>query len=397
MKPVVLGAILIAVMSSGVFAQDESKNAEAAADYERLLSVFPEEHAGRGLDPEGVVDHQPMTYGLVLAAESLRARRTSNEAARRRVRLTARWLIDHRDLNRDGKPGWGLPQTWDAFGDGTTNPAHTSYTITTAIVLEGLIDALEIPQLWTTDELRELRELVRDVLLRWSREMWLDGFGGGYFQYSEQSHDDHFSINAPAMMLSPQARFLTHHAGDLSHEERNLLQRRLDALATAIVKTVQLRDGCPFWDYLPQPNKLKSRRPNDAVHQAYILWGMETYREQGGAVVPTWTRAQAMNSIEKFWRDHQLYFFAQDEPNWSDRAKTQPANLWGSGMVLACYARWGSRQQVSRSRTSLIAAHGPLPKQREYPSTYRDDARFFPRHAAHVLFGLAYAAFGQGQ
>jgi hypothetical protein len=38
------------------------------------------------------------------------------------------------DTNADGKWGWGLAKVWDAFSDGSTNPDHTVYTVTTAYV-----------------------------------------------------------------------------------------------------------------------------------------------------------------------------------------------------------------------------------------------------------------------
>lgn len=364
---------------------------DLARDYALLIAMFPEDRAGLGLDPGGATDDQPMTYGLVLAAESLRASRTGDSEPRRRVQKAVRWLMDNRDLDGDGKPGWGLPHAWDAGADGTVNPPHTCYTITTAIVLEGLVEALAVPDLWSDDEAREIRGLVRDVLVRWCRELWAEGYGGGYYRYS--TADDFFSINAPAMMLSPQARFLERYGDEFPAADHELVRARLDGLAAAVVHTAERRGGAPFWDYMAVPNRLNSKRPNDAVHQAYILWGIETYREHGGRVEIPWTNADAVASLERFWEDGKLMFFARDEPGLTPGRAAQPANLWGSGMVLACVARWGSQEQVERSCAALVDAHGPLPRQREYPASYRDDARFYPRHAAHVLWGLATAAF----
>jgi hypothetical protein len=365
---------------------------DLARDYATLVAVFPEDRAGLGLDPGGATGDQPMTYGLVVAAESLRAARTPDAEPRRRARKAVRWLLDNRDLDGDGKPGWGLPDAWDAAADGSVNPPHTCYTITTAIVLEGLVQSLAVPELWSDDEAREIRGVVRDVLLRWCRELWAEGYGGGYYRYS--TADDFFSINAPAMMLSPQARFLERHEHEFSAADRELVRARLDGLAAAVVHTVERRGGAPFWDYMAVPNRLNSKRPNDAVHQAYILWGIETYREHGGRVPLPWTTADAVASLDRFWADGKLYFFARDEPGLSAGRAAQPANLWGSGLILACVARWGSREQVARSVAALVEAHGPLPRQREYPAWYRDDPHFYPRHAAHVLLGLAEAAFG---
>jgi hypothetical protein len=50
------------------------------------------------------------------------------------------YLVQHKDDNGDGKTGWGLPNAWDAFQDGTINPPNTVYAFETSLVSDGLID-----------------------------------------------------------------------------------------------------------------------------------------------------------------------------------------------------------------------------------------------------------------
>ena len=170
--------------------------------YRDLLALFPEDRQGFGLDPDKnldgqtlISDHQPMTYGFVLSAEARHFRFDRNAESGRRVRKAVRWLIDNRDLDGDGKPGWGLPQAWPAWGH-APNPHNQPYTITTAIVLGRHVgrpqpSATSGPppgatRCWT---------LMVQVALRWCRELWTEGYGGGYFWYSPSPADDIFGVN----------------------------------------------------------------------------------------------------------------------------------------------------------------------------------------------------------
>ena len=137
-----------------------------------------------------------MTYGFVLSAEARHFRFDRNAESGRRVRKAVRWLIDNRDLNGDGKPGWGLPQAWPAWGQ-RTNPHNQPYTITTAIVLQGMLDALAIRDLWSAAKRDEMLDFMVQVAQRWCRELWTEGYGGGYFWYSPSPADDIFGVNAP--------------------------------------------------------------------------------------------------------------------------------------------------------------------------------------------------------
>lgn len=55
----------------------------------------------------------------------------------------ADFLVRYRDMDNDGKIGWGASFAWDAFQDNTVNPAHTEYAFQTPIVIYCLADAYE--------------------------------------------------------------------------------------------------------------------------------------------------------------------------------------------------------------------------------------------------------------
>jgi len=202
---------------------------DLATAYRELLRLLPEEHPGRGIDrwgEKGVVADHPMTYGLVLSAEALRFEAEPGDEGRRQIRGTTRWLVANSGLSADGKPGWGVPYDWGE------RPRNTSYTITTAVVLEGLLDAVRADVGWTADEVNEIVDLMRQVADRWCTDLWMDGQGGGYFCYA--GHDKKpcgFYVNAPVMFLGSLARLLHEHGRAIPPDRRELFESRLDALA----------------------------------------------------------------------------------------------------------------------------------------------------------------------
>lgn len=413
MRMTLPGALLLLIAASGcsnLRAPDASGgttlSSEVSNTYMQLLALYPEEHQGLGIENwTPGIEEQPMTYGLILSAEAARYRRTGQDEPERRIRKALAWLLDNRDLDRDGKPGWGLPQPWDAFQDGSTNPVNQPYTITTAIVLNGMLDALRLP-IWSRGQRDEIRKLAAQVAVRWCREMWSQGFKGGYFWYSPSRADDIFAVNSPSMFMGSLARLL-HEQADAFAEERQLVQSRADDQARAVVATVQLREGLPFWDYMPAPNKFNRHTPNDLVHHVYTLWGIEQYRDNGGKIALPWTREQARQSLDTFWSGGQIREYPQDVTYTGPQAvmQSRPAILWSTGMLLAAYAQWNDRDDAGRTLAAIQRNYGPWPELRLRPASAVSRARptttqpakeslFYPRHGAHVLWGGSLYAFG---
>ena len=401
MKDICLaGLLVIGLWDCGGAPAFSGENAAAGpsleALYRDLLALFPEDRQGFGLEHDMnldgrpfITDHQPMTYGFVLSAEARHFRFDRNAESGRRVRKAVRWLIQNRDLDRDGKPGWGLPQAWPAWGH-APNPHNQPYTITTAIVLGGMLDALGIRDFWSAAERDEMLDLMVQVALRWCRELWTEGYGGGYFWYSPSPADDIFGVNAPTMFLGSLARLLRDYGGRFTDADRELVQQRCDAVARAVVHTVQLHDGQPFWLYAPLPNKLNRRGFEDLMHHVYTLWGIEAYRDAGGKVPLPWTRAQALRSLDHFWKDGGVTEFDQDPPD-NKKSDTKPARLCGAGMLLLGYAAWGDPRRGVEVVQWIDKQCGPWPQLRHSPIGKPDSVML--RDCSHVLVGLAWLAY----
>lgn len=367
--------------------------------YSDLLAQFPEDHQGKGLEPFESVGfvHQPKTYALIVSAETLHLLAIPNDESRRRIRKAVRWLLDNADLDNDGIPGWGFPYAWDAFGDGTLTPAYTPYTIDTAFVLLGLLDALKIQSLWTDVERLEILNVIKQICVQWSKDTWSDTPKGGFFWYSRSAFDAHFVTNVSAMFAAALWRTITEHRDVFSDSEYQLIQTRVDEAMSEIASQVIWRNDTPFWNYIPVPNSLNQDKPNDLLHHVYILWSTEIYRQSERPVKLPWSLGQALDSLNHFWREGEIYDFPQDvtyegeQESFNDR----PASIRGLGMLLAFYSRWGSYKKAVETLNVIDQDYGPLPTLRLRPDIPSTQNAFYPRFAAHTLWGLALLTFGE--
>jgi peptidoglycan/LPS O-acetylase OafA/YrhL len=165
--------------------------------------------------------------------------------------------------------GWGSGVAWDAFDDGSTNPAATTYSITTAFVIQGFLD----------QKLAD-RELAK-VAAQWARCCWSDD---GFYWYSDEPRDAIYTPNVSAMLAGITYRFVVEHPELFTPAERRLIVDRADA---AIVRVASA--GLASWSYSSIDNV-----QNDLMHLGYILWGAEVYREYGGSVPLPWSPDEAV-------------------------------------------------------------------------------------------------------
>lgn len=391
------GLVVLLALLSCLWACSGSSDSPNAAspEYLSLLARFPAESQGRGVDPyepETVSDH-PMTYGLVLSSESLRHSASPDGESANRVRLAARWLIDHSDLDGDGKKGWGLPFAWDAFGDGSVNPADHPYSITTAIVLLGFLDALDTRGIWSEEERREIFLLVKNVFERWCAECWTQVSGStGYFWYSPAAADAHYLPNITSMVSGALQRFAHDHEGGLAPAEAEYFRGRAAQGIARVESSVVPLDGMPFWNYIDSGGF--SAYPNDLVHHSYILYGIHLFRENGGNVPVRWTDEDALRSVRLFSAAGVAYNYPHD-PFFAGGLidPDQPANLWGVGMAIAYASARGDAALADSLVGRVTESYGDYPDVTIFPLYWSADERFYPRYAAHVLFGIAVRDF----
>lgn len=373
------------------------KPISADKEYIDLLNKFPIEKQGYSLE-RGMKEktEQPMTYALVLSSESLRYKAVKNEESEKRIRNAAKWIIENSDLNKDGNPGWGLPQPFDAFADGTTNPENHPYTITTAIVIESLLDALSIKDFWTEAEKKQIKDLISDVTLYWLKNIYVGGENMGCLGYSQEITDMYYyTPNVSGMFLSGLVRILTEHNEIFDETQKTFVTQRTHSIAKKLTSTVILNDGIPYWHYVVNPDKANSPRPNDPVHHIYILWGIEEYRDHFNEIAIPFSRNDSIASVDSFLRGCKIYHFPQNQiyTGADEQFNERPANLWGVGMVLAFYAKYDGYKKTNNISKIIDNNYGPIPDLTMWSMDFSKDDEFYERYAAHVLFGLAHKDF----
>lgn len=318
---------------------------------------------------------QPMTHAVLAVAEA----RAGIEPARR-GRRAARWLVTNRDLDKDRRPGWGLPYAWDAFGDGVgaagdTNPAHHPYTITTAWALEALI-AAHVAGWLPRSGRGSVTTLCTTVALRWLLEA-TTVHERAFFWYSPHPADSKFCPNVSSMMAGALQAGV---AAGLVRDPGGTVRAAIDAAVESIVGVARYGEEFgPSWDYIVGADP---PRPNDAVHHAYTIWGLERYRECGGSRLVPWQAEDAAASCTAHLSGTQ----ATEWPVGTERTGMSSARLWGVGMCLAVVARWGTASCAAKFAKAAEAYLGPLGPR------VRPDAppsSVYPRHTVHLLLGLA--------
>ena len=350
---------------------------DAVGAYCELEARFPLTRAGYGVEPRfpGTAA-QPMTYALVAMAGA-RAPVTQDDRGRR----SARWLLRHADLDRDRRPGWGIPHAYDAFADGrgaagAFNPPHHPYTITTAFALQALSAAMTAGWLEGVDRARAVA-ICGSVAQRWTNEVQSAGEAGVFFWYSPHEADAKFCPNVSAMMAGAirEARFV-----GLVTEGEPAVDEIVDAAVTELVTVARDDEPMyPAWSYIHGDER---PRTNDAVHHAYTIWGLERYRSSGGQVPIPWTTEAAAHSCQAYFHDG---FFAETPRTGPDESPAA-ARLWGAGMCLSVVARHGSVDEAVAMAEAIAHLYGSPSGPRLRPDA---PAVMYPRHAAHVLLGLA--------
>jgi hypothetical protein len=382
----ILGA---AVMCSLPACQPKAGDAEQF--YYKTLSLFDAANPGFGIDPGQTEEplYYPMTYALYASAEAHRALITEDQPALQNAILAASWLVEHNDLDGDGQIGWGLPFAWDAGGDGSINPAHTEYAITTALVIQGLLD--------TWDALDKLGDQVAEL-----KPLLIENATGGFitfqdeydntpagliFGYSTEPQDSFHVINSSAMLVGQFQRLASYPiAEDIKEQIESLTGSGFDYLKNH--KHID-SSGVIFWNYSEDVPKGGISRPNDSCHEMYTLQGIWDYQlyNQGADVLLQ--KEDIAQNIQRFLEESWVRELPQG-PEYPDSYQDildHQARIWGIGYLLYL----SSRLELNYLADSI---YNILATKYEQPGILilrpgSGDMNLYPRFVAHALLGLA--------
>ncbi len=252
----------------------------------RMAGPFP----GKGLvdyPSDGPADI-PKAYGMVLlaAVDALQAGRGFPEAGT----VSGLWLLDHSDENSNGITGWGVPVAWDAYGDGSVNPANTEYTISTAIAIHALLDWMEAPGIVPRDR---IMKVVRAA----SRPYYDSSMRtpAGLMPYSLLSQDRRYDTFNPAAYIAGQMQRLSRLVSDPG--QAVLLREAADQTMQALLdhRKVNPATGSWYWNY-----SVQEENPNDLPHASYIVDGIRTYIRYGGRLAAAFDRDKVIAHLDEF-------------------------------------------------------------------------------------------------
>ena len=234
--------------------------------------------------------------------------------------------------------GWGLPFGWDAFGDGTKNPANTVYSISTGLAVKALLDWARVggEDVWPL-----VRSSVARALDEWTTPEALTATG--QFAYSLSGYDGGYDVfNSSALLAGQMQRAAQLEIGqparyrsladtvmqsladwhlEGSRDAEVILRRgeNLDAVADRFgltAEAVRVANGfSPLeevgaGDRLLMPDVVASgwywnysateAVPNDLAHAGYVVDGVATYVAEGGALAGLFPMDRVVGHLETF-------------------------------------------------------------------------------------------------
>ncbi len=353
-----------------------------AAVLDKLQASLDADHPGRGMTdyPSDLPDDIPKAYAMVLLGEIARGRLLGAGEVPRPGPVAGTWLLDHADENRDGVTGWGVPIAWDAYGDGSINPANTEYAISTAISIHALLDWAEVSD---KAPRQRILDTVEKALLP-----YLDSrirSPAGMSPYSLKTSDRPYDTFNPAAYLAGQMQRFSRITNDAAMAAK--LREAADSTMRALLahKQINPEGGDWYWNY-----SIQEAVPNDLPHASYIVDGIVAYLVHGGQLSDRFDRPKVVAHLLQF-----LDAKGEGLRAWP-RFKadvTMPARLYdlGIAMHVAC-----SEQALAPMRGKLFAqvpaylgADGHYMK---YPLSSERPNLVVAEYEAYLFRGLASCA-----
>ncbi len=200
------------------------------------------------------------------------------------------------DLVEDGGPAFGLEEAWDAFGDGSTNPAFTAYTWQSGMVALGVAKIVRVLEDAGHPDTNTVRAFGESLVERWDAH-YTSVADGGYWWYSTQASDA-IAVHNTSALLAMASLILSESGSDASFADRP--QETVDLLWARI-------SGSPTlgytWNYADDGYPVALRRAEDVSHALVTTQLMREAGERG------WWSASQMQGVaatltDTLWSGH---------------------------------------------------------------------------------------------
>ena len=338
----------------------------------RVYERFNPEAPGRGLldYPENPVADIPKGYAMILFAELERSRHGIAPERPNLAHVAGTWLLNNSKLDPAGIVGWGVPAAWDAYGDGSINPANTAYSISTAIVVDALLNWME------TDPSSPGERILTTV------HAALKTFApshlrtpSGLLPYSLIETDRRYdTFNSAAYLAGQMQRFAKYGGSD-----RRLFEDAADATISSLVQHRQLSDnGRWYWRYSIQEDV-----SNDLAHASYIVSGIETYVAEGGALSHKIDLKAVLGHLGEFVDGEAVRAWPKFQTNINS-----PSRLYDIGMALTFACRNPELSALSERAKAAIPSYWNGDGFARYPPTSESRDIVINEYEAYLWRGL---------
>ena len=351
--------------------------------YHNLLDTLNSRHLGFGYDyfTPNTKHHYPMAYALIASSEATRYEKTGNETAAKRATSAVKWLFNKRDRDEDGVIGWGLPVAWDAFGDGSKNEPHHTYTITTSLVGHAILDVVnKCPGEVNITSKEYIKSVERSVDIFINNNFYNQSSNGICFWYSVVPRDSDNVLNPSSMFAALLQRLASN--DQISKRKSRMYRNYADRAIRYLISHREVRDGALIWPYIAN-EKGDNQKYNDGVHAAYVADGILTYLKFGGALEDELKKKNILGGLKLFRQQDSLSRYIN---------RQHPPRVWGIGHLLYVATKFFPESGYGDFLLSQA-------------NQYRNDPGFEPRqgtsnqgfgavrHTAHLMNGISVHQF----
>ncbi len=195
------------------------------------------------------------------------------------------------DRARGSGPGFGLPDAWDAFGDGSVNPAMTAYVWQSGMVALGVVKILRVLDHLGHAEVGSVREFAIALMTRWDAH-YTRIADGGYWWYSAEPADN-IAVHNTSALLAMAGQMLSELGGPAS------LSTKAEGVADLLAARLSGNPTRGYtWNYADDGFPVSRRRAEDTSHATITLQLMRFAHDQG------WWSTTYMRGVATTLRDN---------------------------------------------------------------------------------------------
>lgn len=357
-------------------------NLELKEILEQKINALDLLNPGRGTTdyPGNSIEDVAKGYAMLLKAEVIRSQANNQDKISELGLNAANYLLENSDARADGFPGWGVPVAWDPYGDGSFNPAHTKYTISTAIVIDSLLDWLEFDS--TAPEAKIMQVSSEALGPYLDQKIYSPS---GLFPYSLELVDRKFDTFNPAAYLAGVMQRFSLLIDD------PLLKRSLQSAADTTIQVhidhhKLTNSGSWFWNY-----SISENVPNDLAHAGYIIYGIDNYVKNSGNLSGSINLSMVKSHLFDFVGQDSVTPQAIAWPGFTSNLVNTPARSYGLGfaLYLSCGSDSMSNKKMSQSFLESVDSYNKEGGFSKYPLNSKLSMLSIAEYNAYMILGLA--------